>query len=390
MVQASSGESGVELERLRAENEALRGALSRAEEQRRAVRQAQGEALKTGGKLLLPLFDRYKVVRSGLDLFDLATGFTKGREHWPTQEALLEKGRVFALSGLRFMVRRRLFMLAISLLAFLVPLVQVWLVFQQNAIIENQEKYFNIQVYDIVARSLTGEHATAKQITAALLAREDFPLVNGIISAVFESETGGAFTEADAAGGRPVLLEETAARGHLISAFVLGLDRHSESMSEQKLWDQASPTFELVIEDAATRLPQLLRLDRKAAFQDASVGQECFRYLFSLSSLMRRANSLARAVDEEPAYFKSMAPTMARLSRTPMTGGAFETVFVSAMQELLVDLALQPEFGKKSDEPLDEVGPLLSQGLQRLLEGIKPYSQRVDADGLRQRLGVTQ
>lgn len=390
MVEHVPGESGVEVERLRAENAALRQQLSDAAKQRRAAQEAKGAAIKTGGKLLLPLFDRYKVVRSGLDLFDVATRFSKPKEQWPSQDEVLNKGREFAMSGLRFVVRRRLFMLGLSMLAFLVPVVQVWLVFQQNAIIENQDKYFNIQVYDIVARSLTGEHATAKQITAALLAREDFNLVNGIISAVFESETGGAFTESDAAGGRPVLLEETAARGHLISALVLGLDRHGKSMSEDDLWQQFAPTFSLVVKDAATRLPQLLRLGRKTAFQDPAVGQECFRYLFSLSSVMRRAYSLSRAVDEEEAYFKSISTVIARLSRSPKAEGAFEAVFVSAMHELLVDLALEPEFGQGApDVSTKEVGPLMKTGLNKLVEATRPHAQHLDAAGLARRLGVS-
>ncbi len=379
-----------EIERLRADNTALRNELAAAEQHKQNVRQAQAEVLKTGGSLLLPLFDRQKVVKNGLGLFDVASGFVKGREQWPNQEQLLVQGREFVLSLLQFSIRRRLFMLMISLLAFLVPLVQVWLVFQQNAIIENQDKYFNIQVYDIVARSLTGDNSTAKQISAALLAREDFELVNGIISAVFESETGGAFTEEDVARGRTVFLEETAARGHLISALVLGLDRHAKTMSSDDLWTQARPTFDLVAKDAATRLPQLLRMSRKSASDNPAVEQECFRYLFALSTLMRRADSLARAEDDSEAFFKSVAPAVSRLSRSPSTGGAFDTVFEAAMQEWLLDLGLQPEFGEEADDVAgQQMGPLLKQGLQRLVEGSKPHAPRLNANGIARRFGVS-
>lgn len=378
-----------DLETLRAENARLKAELSRIAADKQRTRDAGKGALKTGARVLLPLFDRHKVVRSGLDLFETASGFTGPRQAWPTREDLIARGQAFTSSLLVFVVRRRLFMLFISLLAFLVPLVQVWLVFQQNAIIENQDKYFNIQVYDIVAKSLTGRDTTAKQITAALLAREDFELVNGIISAVFESETGGAFTEEDVSGGRPVFLEETAARGHLVSALVLGMDRHADSMSTSDLWTQAAPTFELVAADAATRLPQLLRMDRKVAFRDPGVGQECFRYLFSLSTLMRRADALARAEGERARYFEAIAPAVARLSRAPATRSAFSDVFVSAMQELLVDLALEPDFGEGAAEvATKDLDPLIGQGFSRLVEGTKPYARALNTAGLKDRLQV--
>lgn len=379
-----------QLSALRSENEQLRAELARRDARTAQAQAARGEALKTGGQLLLPMFDRQRVVRSGLELFDAASGFTAGREAWPERELLLDKGRAFALSLLRFMVRRRLLMLAISLLAFLVPVVQVWLVFQQNAIIENQDKYFNIQVYDIVAQSITGRDTTAKQITSALLAREDFELVNGIISAVFESEMGGAFTEEDVAAGQPVFLEETAARGHLLSALVLGIERHQKTKSPDELWEEVRPTFELVAKDTATRLPQLLRIDRKAAFKEPLVGRECFRYLFSLSSLMRRVDSLARAEDAEGAFFEALAPAMARLSRAPRLDGAFDDVFVSAMQELLVDLALEPDFGEGSpDIASKDLDPLIAKGFERLVAGVRPHAPNLDPERLRRRLGVT-
>lgn len=379
-----------EVERLRADNTALRAEIDAAAKHKQTVRQAQAEVLKTGGSLLVPLFDRQKVVKNGLGLFDVASGFVHGRDQWPSQDELLTQGREFVLSLLRFSIRRRLFMIVISLLAFLVPLVQVWLVFQQNAIIENQDKYFNIQVYDIVARSLTGDNSTAKQISAALLAREDFELVNGIISAVFESETGGTFTEQDVARGRPIFLDETAARGHLISALVLGLDRHAKTMSAGDLWTQAKPTFDLVAKDAATRLPQLLRITGKTANDKPAVKQDCFRYLFSLSTLMRRAESLARDRDDSEAFFKSIAPAVSRLSRSSSSQGAFDKVFETAMQELLVDLALEPEFGEVPPEVAgQELGPLLKLGLKRLVDGTKPHAKRLNAGGIARRFGIS-
>ncbi|MEL7371697.1 MAG: hypothetical protein AAFN74_22425, partial [Myxococcota bacterium] len=198
-----------EISRLQIENETLRTELKR----RKAMPRTRSiEALKFTGSFFLPMLDRQRVFRTFLAFFNEASFYTLPKEQWPPRERVLELGRDFGLAMLRFFVKRRLALFMFSLLALAMPLVQVWLLVQQNQIIENQNKYFNIQVYDIVAQSLTGDDSTAKQITAALLAREDFDLINGIIRSVFAEEGGGTFTEEDVAGDRPLFLEDTAAR----------------------------------------------------------------------------------------------------------------------------------------------------------------------------------
>lgn len=375
-----------EIDRLRAENAELRRrveAQARAEAEARANRK---QAASWAGGVLFGLFDRQKVVQSGLDLFEVAAGYTQPREAWPAREAVLERARTFATSLLRFTVRRRMVVFFVSMLAFLVPLVQVWLVFQQNAIIENQDKYFNIQVYDIVAKSLTGRDTTAKQITSALLAREDFGLVNGIIDSVFEAEAGGAFTAGEAGGNRAVFLEETAARGHLVSALAQALDRHGRTTDPDELWERVAPTLTLVARDAGTRLSELARVDTRAAAVDKAVRRECASYFFALSSVLRKTEALAREVGTETAWYEAVAPAVARVSQIQRQG-AFEPVMQSSWQELLVDLALQPEFGVRAPEPKD-IEPLLKTGLERLVTGAKPFAPRIDPAGLKRVLGL--
>ena len=377
-----------EITRLITENEELRTELMR----RRALPRTRSiEALKFSGSFLLPMLDRQRVFRTFVAFFDEASAYTLGKEEWPPRERVLERARDFGLAILRFFVKRRLAILMFSLLAFLVPLVQVWLVFQQNAIIENQNKYFNIQVYDIVAQSLTGGDTTAKQITSALLAREDFGLINGIIASVFEADTGGAFTEQDAAGGRPLFLEETAARGHLVSAFSQAIEAHADESSREALFARIESTFGLVANDATARVPQLLRIQREAALRDPTVGQECFRYLFSLSSLFRRTYTLSLTVDKEDVFFKGVAPIVERMSRVRLSGSdeVFVPVFVSAFHELLFEIAQKPKFGQPVREvDATAVERLLNQGFQILVDRSKAAGAQVDKAQLKQLLEV--
>lgn len=375
-----------EIARLQAEIEQLRAQLQRA----RPRRGQSIEALKFGGSFLVPMLDRQRVFRTFVAFFDEASYYTLPQDNWPPRERVLERARDFGLAVLRFFVKRRLAVFMFSLLAFFVPLVQIWLVFQQNAIIENQNKYFNIQVYDIVARSLTGGDTTAKQITSALLAREDFGLVNGIIRSVFESETGGAFTEEDAAGGRPLFLEETAARGHLVSALGQALETQSDESRFSVIWSNVERTYGLVARDAANRVPQLVRISRTAAFDDPRVGEECYRYLFSLSSLFRRSYALSLAVGEEDVFFQGIAPMVGRLSSAMLDGSdqPFRSVFVTAFHEVLVDLAQKPKFGRPAPAVEGSIENLIRAGFKILVQRTKASGVSIDDGRLKKFLEV--
>ena len=376
-----------EITRLRAENEQLRAELKR----RQALPRSRSiDALKFGGSFLLPMIDRQRVFRTFIAFFNEASYYTLPKEHWPQRELVLERARDFGLAMIRFFVKRRFVIFMFSLLAFLMPLVQVWLVFQQNAIIENQNKYFNIQVYDIVAKSLTGSDTTAKQITSALLAREDFQLVNGIIESVFASETGGSFTKQDVEGGA-LFLEETAARGHLISAMSQALETQEGKGAFAGTWEQSKDTLGLVAGDAGERIAQLLPISRALAFQKPTVGQECFRYLFSLSSMLRRTHSLSVSLQTEADYYKAVAPLVSRLSQLRLTdrNAPYVTVFVTAFHEVLIDIAQKPKFGQPIP-PVDakDVDRLLKAGFRTLVDRTKATGLSVNEAQLKRLLEV--
>ncbi|MEO1334898.1 MAG: hypothetical protein AAFV29_04620 [Myxococcota bacterium] len=374
-----------EISRLQIENETLRTELKR----RKAMPRTRSiEALKFTGSFFLPMLDRQRVFRTFLAFFNEASFYTLPKEQWPPRERVLELGRDFGLAMLRFFVKRRLALFMFSLLALAMPLVQVWLLVQQNQIIENQNKYFNIQVYDIVAQSLTGDDSTAKQITAALLAREDFDLINGIIRSVFAEEGGGTFTEEDVAGDRPLFLEDTAARGHLVSAIGQALQKQGREVGYQKTWDRIQETLGLIANDSTSRVALLLRVSRGAMGGKASIKRECFGYLVSLSTFLRRSYSLSVTVGDEGKFFEAVAPLVSRLSKQSANEGAFRSVFVQAFHELLVDIALRPQFGKPLPEIGDNGDQLTREGFRTLVNRSKATGVSVDEGRLKRLLEV--
>src|SRR5690606_5773371 len=125
-----------------------------------------------------------------------ASGYGGPREAWPDREALLADAREFSLAMLRFAIRRRTLMLLLSMIAFVIPAIQIWLVYKQNEIITNQNKFFEIEVFDTTARGLTSGTLSSRQVTSALLAKVDLELLGGMVEGVFESDIGGALTEA--------------------------------------------------------------------------------------------------------------------------------------------------------------------------------------------------
>jgi hypothetical protein len=369
-----------DLEGLKRENAKLREELTRIKDAEARSSARRQKALKTAGSFLLPMFDRQRVVRSFMELVETTADFTGPREKWPTREDVVEKSKLFALAFMRFVVRRRMLMFMFSLLAFTVPGLQLYVAIKQNEIIENQNKYFNIQVYDIVARSITSGDMTGKQITTALLAREDFQLLNGIIYQVFSTEAAGAFTAAEATQVQPLLLREAAARGHLIAALVQAIDTQARKTDVDELWRAVDPTMAFVLQDASFRVPQLLRIGDEGASADPGITQETHRYLFNVGSLLRKAWSLSVSAGEEEAFFARLSPFVLAVSQArtrPLGGTPFATVFSSAIQELIVDLALAPKLGQATETTSDpqRIQQLLQEGLKRLRGALQGNTQ---------------
>lgn len=365
----------LDIEQLRRENLALKAELKKLHEAEQRAKTRRLKVLKEGGRLFLPMFDRKRVVRNFVDLVETASGYAGPQESWPARDELLEKAKAFALSCMRFAIRRRMLMVMFSLVAFAVPAMQLYAMIQQNRIIENQNKYFNIQVYDTVARSITGGDLTAKQITTALLAREDFGLINGMIQQVFSSDAGGAFTAQDAAAVRPLVLRESAARGHLIAAMTASLERNATPAEAARLWDELKPTLAWVVYDAAYRVPLLLRTAADTTELEPAVVQECLRYVFNVGALLRKTWAIAAHTHNEAAYFATVSPFVTRMGQSRGTSGdAFGTVLTSTAQEWLIDLVAPPVLGAADSAATQnpaEINSQLARGFELLRANVQ-------------------
>ena len=184
MSQQYSPEQQVQI--LLEENRALRDELARIEERAEAAKQAKARLMRGGLRVLLPLLDRQKVARNFAKLTGTVSDFAGPRSRWPSREQVLADAREFMTSCVRFVIRRRLFLLVFTLIAAAVPAFQLWLVVQQNDIIENQNKFFEIQVYDIVSRSMTEGDRNARQMTSALLANAELEFLQGVVEEAFD------------------------------------------------------------------------------------------------------------------------------------------------------------------------------------------------------------
>ena len=361
-----------DLDSLRRENQALRREVERFKTAEAKATERKKRIAKAAGSMLLPVFDRQRVVRSFMALIETVAGFAGPREAWPTRDDVINDGKLFAVAFMRFVVKRRVFMFVFSLLAFSVPGLQLYVALKQNEIIENQNKYFDIQVYDTVTRAITSGDTTAKQITTALLAREDFDLLNGIIAQVFTTEASGAFSSQDVGRSQPLFLRETAARGHLLAALTQAIERRGEHVGAAKTWAELEPTLRAVMVDASYRVPQLLRIS--GVSDDGAINHEALRYVFNLGLLVRKAWACAVSASEDKRFFAAVSGYFNGAAQARAGGDTqFSTVFVSATQEVLLDLAERPELGAPpKSAPDDKVPQLLSKGFLTLRQGVAP------------------
>ena len=167
------GQLQQQLHAVQVENEQLRQQLGQYAQQKQNRADRRNKVVRGGGRLLIPLLDRQKVVRSFGSLAETAADFSGPRDDWPARDRLLDDVRRFLEALVRFAVRRRMLLLVFSIIASMIPMIQIWLVVQQNEIIRNQNEFFEIQVYDIVARSMTQGDRNARLMTGALLSRAE-------------------------------------------------------------------------------------------------------------------------------------------------------------------------------------------------------------------------
>lgn len=336
---------------LQAENHALRQELARQAQQQQAAAERRSQVLRGGGRLLIPLLDRHKVVRSFGKLVETAGSFTGAREQWPSRDQVITDARLFLESMVRFAVRRRTLLLVFALLGSVVPMIQIWLVVQQNTIIdaqtkivEEQRKHSEIQVFDVVSRSMTEGDRNAKLVTGALLSRADPAFLAGVIDEAFDPELGGIY-RADDMHASTRRLEDAAFRGYLVRAAVRGIHRSMAATPDEEVAaaaDQALPTLHRIIEDGKARVPEALRLGEGGGTRDGTLDEQVDTYLFQMGSTLRLYARLARAQGRTGPMFDDLRQLFQRVEWARVGESRFADTLVSAVRALLEELAFEP------------------------------------------------
>jgi hypothetical protein len=364
-----------QLHALQEENRALRAELDRLEQRAAAVQDARARLIRGTWRILVPLLDRQRVVRSFAKLAQTSSEFANPPSLWPAKEQILADTRDFLESCVRFMIRRRTLVFLFSLLATAIPALQIWLALQQNEMIANQNKFFGIQVYDIVSRTMTEGDRNARQMTGALLANADLTFLEGVVAEAFGSGfQWGAYRreDIDALQRR---LEDAAFRSHLIRALVRGIQQRAvQGMDPDELYATAAPMIRQILGDCADRVPQVLRLGRQEGEIDAALLEQVDYYLIQTGELLRSYGRLARTVGQEKAFYRDIRPLLQRMAgRRDIDGNRFADIYRTILQDFLFEIAVQPKL-KAPPVNLEASGTTpekaLRTGLDRLRKGV--------------------
>jgi hypothetical protein len=303
---------------LQHENQQLRAELERIKAEQEATARARKAFAIGGARLLIPLLDRQHVVRSFGKLCETTSRFAGHPSGWPAREEMLGDAREFMESCVRFAIRRQMFLLLCWLLASSIPVIQLVLVVQQNEIIENQNKFFEIQVYDIVSRSMTEGDRNARLMTGALLSNADLEFLDGVVEEAFDPDLGGIYhAEGVTAANRR--LEDAAFRGYLMRAVVRAAEtRASEDTDE--LYAKMQPMLHHIVVDAGDRLPEVLRLGDAEGAIDGALAEQVDNYVAQVGGALRIYGRIARSHGEEEAFHTDVELLLARLAKRKWSG----------------------------------------------------------------------
>ncbi len=333
---------------LAAENQQLRGQLEQIQRQRAAVSQATAKVARGGARFLVPLFDRNKVVRSFGKLAETIGNFTGPREGWPSREDVLGDAHTFMESCVRFTVRRRTLFWVFSLLAASIPVLQLWVVIQQNAIISNQNEFFEIQVHDVVSRSMTEGDRNARLMTGALLSRANLAFLSDVVDEAFDPELAGISSTqgVDASQRR---LEDAAFRGFLMRAVARGVELRADDDADE-LASIAQPMLRKIVLDAADRVPQLLRFGEGTGPLDGELREQASNFLHQLGAVIRVYGRLARSTGATQSFGDDLRPLLVRVSKMKLAGNRFAQAYGFALEQVAFEAAVEREL---DDGPVD-------------------------------------
>jgi len=350
-------------------------------------RSRRNEVLRGSARLLFPLLDRNKVARNFGRLASTVSEFTYPREQWPEQARVLQDAREFLESCVRFTVRRRTLIALFSLIAASIPFIQVWLVVKQNEIIENQAKFAEIQVYDIVARSMTEGDRNARLMSGALLSRADLEFLAGVVEEAFDSDLSVVYAEAgvNAAARR---LEDAAFRGPLVRAVVGAVQASARRDPAERVWQVASPMLEQIVRDGEARVPVILRLSSRREATGDELDEQVDAYIVQVGIAMRTYLQLARAAGHEREAWELIRRFLARASAQDPPAEAQQLAYRTALEQFFFAVELERDLESTTDwsTAKTDQSEALRQGIEKAREVLG--EDGVSWDGLKLQLGV--
>lgn len=370
---------------LAARNQELEAQIAAIHDQRAASSQARAAAVKTGGKWLIPLLDRAKVVRSFGELAETVGRMTGPREQWPSRDDIVERARLFMEACVRFTVRRRTSFWLFSLLAASIPFLQLWVVVQQNEIIRNQNEFFEIQVHDVVSRSMTEGDRNARLMTGALLSRANLTFLADVVEEAFDPELAGIYSEQGTKAPKR-RLEDAAFRGFLMRAVARGVLLRADD-DRDALVETAQPMLRKILEDAADRVPMLMRFGEDSSNLDPELAEQADNYLFQLGAVIRTYGRLARSEGLESEFAEDLRPLLQRVSSLRLGGNRFANAYRFSMDAVLLDASAGLELG---DDEIDwtqgdrDIDAARKKGIATLTEALG--SEGIDWDAFEQQL----
>jgi hypothetical protein len=327
-----------ELEDLRQENRLLHERLEDIEKRSERAQKVRWTLLRGGFRLLLPLLDRQKVVRSFGALAETVSAYSGERSQWPSRDEVLLKTRGFLESIVRFLIRRHTVVLLFSLLATVVPGLQIWLFFQQNEIIENQTRFAEVQLFDVVARSMTEGDRNARTITGALLANASLDFLHNVVTEAFDPGSFSLYRrEGLQAAARRA--QDTGFRGNLIRGVVRVVDKRLETgESPSALLTKVRPMFVKVLQDSEYRLPEVVRTGRDDTDVQGPLIEEVDAYIGQTGALLKKYGRLARSAGRSAEYYADVRPLLARMSKM---SSSKDSVFASTYRVVMEDFLLE-------------------------------------------------
>ncbi len=329
-----------EVEALRKENDLLRERLEGIEARAEKAQKARKGLMRGGFRILIPLLDRQRVVRSFGTLTETLSSYSGAPSQWPSRDEVLLHTREFMESIVRFTIRRRMVVLIFSLLATAIPGIQIWLVFQQNEIISNQNKFAEVQLFDVVSRSMTEGDRNARTISGALLANADMGFLRTVVEEAFDTNAFALYRREglDASARRA---KDTAFRGNLIRAAVRIVDKRlQEGESEKDVLSQVRPMYQRILRDSEYRLAEVVRTGRGDTSLPGELLEEVDMYIGQVGDLLKTYGRLARSAGKADQYYDDVRPVLARMSRiNSVDESTFASTYKVVMQDFLFEVA---------------------------------------------------